>query len=206
MDTPPNPPSTEYLTKVRETLINTCTLQELQALATDLGVDYESLEGDGKAGKALSLVLYLSRRKRIPDLVAHFNKKFASQESQPQDKDGSTSNTTPTASAVKPDPATPKSPKQLNFRERSTLVEALLAVPTIADRNRRMTVIHELPAAISQNIVNDSVDNTHVLNMVKACLQYEDGIQELLAIVRFFEKASIPMQQLDATYRTIFGE
>jgi ATP-dependent Clp protease ATP-binding subunit ClpC len=43
--------------------------EELQDICFDLGVDYGSLPGQGKAGKARELIIYFIRRNRIADLL-----------------------------------------------------------------------------------------------------------------------------------------
>ncbi len=43
---------------------------ELRTLCFHLGMDYDDLSGEGKAGKARELVAFLKRRQRIPELVA----------------------------------------------------------------------------------------------------------------------------------------
>jgi AAA+ ATPase superfamily predicted ATPase len=58
-----------YLVRLRQILNVSFGEGELNTLCFDLGVDYESLPGKGKAGKARELVTYLERRGRIPDLV-----------------------------------------------------------------------------------------------------------------------------------------
>ncbi len=55
-------------TKLRQTLITYFDESELHTLCTDLGVDYESLPGEGKANKARELIKYLKNRDRIPEL------------------------------------------------------------------------------------------------------------------------------------------
>ena len=57
-------------TQLRENLERTFSLEELATLCFDLGLDFESLPGSDKAGKARELVTYLERRGRIPDLIA----------------------------------------------------------------------------------------------------------------------------------------
>jgi len=44
--------------------------EELRAICFDLGEDYDSLPGEGKAGKARELIAYLERRGRISELAA----------------------------------------------------------------------------------------------------------------------------------------
>ncbi|MCB9009687.1 MAG: tetratricopeptide repeat protein [Ardenticatenaceae bacterium] len=43
---------------------------ELQTLSFDLGIDYESLSGNGKVDKARELVAFMNRNGRLPDLIA----------------------------------------------------------------------------------------------------------------------------------------
>ena len=42
---------------------------ELRTLCFALGIDYDSLRGDGKSGKARELIAYLERRNQIPQIV-----------------------------------------------------------------------------------------------------------------------------------------
>ena len=58
-----------YLTQLREILAQRFSLEDLRTLCFDLGVDAETLPGEGKEAKARELVAYLDNRKRIPDLV-----------------------------------------------------------------------------------------------------------------------------------------
>ena len=83
----------------------------------------------------------------------------------------------------------------LSFADRAELVEHLLLIPSIADRATLETVIEQLPSEIKMNIRQASVHRTHVLNIVKTCLQYPAGMQNLSDILQFFERDSIPMQR-----------
>jgi len=58
------------LARLRSNLVASFDDSELRALCFDMGVDYESLGGKGKAGNAMELVAYCERRQIIPDLVA----------------------------------------------------------------------------------------------------------------------------------------
>jgi hypothetical protein len=49
---------------------NSFNEEELKTLAFELGVDYDSLSGEGKSGKARELVGYVERRAQLPALVA----------------------------------------------------------------------------------------------------------------------------------------
>ena len=58
------------LAAIRRLLIDRFNDVELRAFCQDLGVDYETLGGDGKAGKALGLLEYCERRNRTQYLIA----------------------------------------------------------------------------------------------------------------------------------------
>jgi hypothetical protein len=55
--------------RLRQVLVERFNLEELQTLCYDLGVDFEILDANDKAGKARELVAYLERRERLADLV-----------------------------------------------------------------------------------------------------------------------------------------
>jgi hypothetical protein len=59
----------ELLSNLRQVLNERFNESELRDLCFDLGVDYESLSGEGKADRARELIGYLQRRKRIPELI-----------------------------------------------------------------------------------------------------------------------------------------
>ncbi|UCC52031.1 MAG: hypothetical protein JSV68_23490 [Anaerolineaceae bacterium] len=50
-------------------LLKHFSLDELRTLCFRLGVDFDSVEGNGKAGKARELVLFMKRQDRLLDLV-----------------------------------------------------------------------------------------------------------------------------------------
>jgi ATP/maltotriose-dependent transcriptional regulator MalT len=61
--------STRSLANLRQTLTARFSADELRTLCFDLGIDSENLPGEGKAGKARELLLYLERYDRIPELI-----------------------------------------------------------------------------------------------------------------------------------------
>jgi len=61
--------SQTYLTQLLQVLDERFSEGELQTLCFYLDIDYDSLSGEGKSGKARELVKYLRRRNRIDDLV-----------------------------------------------------------------------------------------------------------------------------------------
>jgi hypothetical protein len=73
-----------------ELLLRHFSLDELRTLCFRLGVDFDSVEGNGKAGKARELVLLMKRQDRLLDLIEEIqlmrpNVQFA----VPHDKSGS---------------------------------------------------------------------------------------------------------------------
>lgn len=55
--------------RLRQILVERFTEDELRTLAYDLDLDYDSLDGGSKAGRARELVAYMERRQRLGDLV-----------------------------------------------------------------------------------------------------------------------------------------
>ena len=62
------PPDPIDLVQLRELLLKHFDKEELKTLTSDLGVDYDSLRGEGKAGKARELVAYLDRHNGLDKL------------------------------------------------------------------------------------------------------------------------------------------
>jgi CHAT domain-containing protein len=60
----------ELLIELREILASRFSDGELRDLCFDLGVDYESLAGEGKSAKAREFIAYLQRRGRLAELVS----------------------------------------------------------------------------------------------------------------------------------------
>lgn len=61
----------ELLLALRQGLIATLSLNELQTLCFELGVDYECIAGEGKAGKARELVLFFERTGNLGQLLTY---------------------------------------------------------------------------------------------------------------------------------------
>lgn len=57
--------------RLRQVLTDYFNEDELRDLCFDLGIDYESLPGNSKAGKARELVAFAERRGRFEELVGH---------------------------------------------------------------------------------------------------------------------------------------
>jgi hypothetical protein len=87
--------------------------------------------------------------------------------------------------------------RQFSFAAKTQLAEALLACPTMANRQKRETVINDLPDAIKSNIQRSDTDRFDVVNLITTVLNYANGLDELLAIIRYYEGDSVGMQSVD---------
>jgi len=68
-DSGPDDRTPTYIAKLRQNLESYFNDEDLRNLCADLGVEYEDLPAEGKAGKARELINYMKRRKCLPDLV-----------------------------------------------------------------------------------------------------------------------------------------
>ncbi len=75
----------------------------------------------------------------------------------------------------------------MDKKQKRSLTNALLACPNISERERRNAIINDLPADIKHNITRNSNDKIEVNNLVKTCLNYEGGLQELIETLKYYE-------------------
>jgi len=61
--------------KLRAVMADSFSLAELQQLCFDMGVDWESIEGEGKENRAQSLLQHFTRRNDLPLLLAEVRKR-----------------------------------------------------------------------------------------------------------------------------------
>ena len=83
------------------------------------------------------------------------------------------------------------------FKDKFALVEKLLACSSLRSKETRETIIRQLSDQVSDKIERRSTARGDIMSIVDTCLEYHGSLAEFLAIVRFFEGNSIPMQQLD---------
>lgn len=102
-----------------------------------------------------------------------------------------------TAQPPPPPPAADLRERFSGFKEKMELVDALLACPTMSNRQTRDTLVDSLPSQIKGNVQRSSADRVDVTNLVTTVLNYRDGLSELVERVRAFEGDSLPMQNLD---------
>lgn len=86
----------------------------------------------------------------------------------------------------------------MNAAQRGRLIDALLQCPSMANRSGRDTIVGALRDQVKTNVQRGSGDRDDVTNLVSTCLNYFNGIEELIAVVRHWEGSeSLPMQDLD---------
>lgn len=61
----------QFLSVLRHAILDSFSLTEIQSLCFDLGIDYESLGGEGREAKARELIAYLNRRDRLSELIRY---------------------------------------------------------------------------------------------------------------------------------------
>lgn len=69
-DQPGTAQSDQETAGLRQLLTDRLDWEELRTLCSDLGVDFDSLRGEGKAARIRELVLYLERRQEVQRLIA----------------------------------------------------------------------------------------------------------------------------------------
>ncbi|MCP4107251.1 MAG: hypothetical protein GY749_17200 [Desulfobacteraceae bacterium] len=84
-----------------------------------------------------------------------------------------------------------------NFELKTKLVDALLSCASMSLQDSRNTVVNELRPDIKSSIMRSSADRIDVVNIVNRCLNFPDGISELVSILRTFERGSIGMKNVN---------
>jgi hypothetical protein len=80
-----------------------------------------------------------------------------------------------------------------------TFVEALLAVPTVGQEAGRRLLLQHLRPEVANAVPYSPQSRHHVFALVRTCMNYQDGLDELLAVVHELEGDSLPVQHLDRT-------
>jgi hypothetical protein len=95
--------------------------------------------------------------------------------------------------------------RDLNFQEFSKLVEKLLDCPSLSSAPGRANVVSMLPANLKNAINYAALANARqeVSNIVKTCLNFPDGMERLLEIVRFQDDGTIPLANLEQYLKEI---
>jgi hypothetical protein len=81
-----------------------------------------------------------------------------------------------------------------------SLVDAVEAVPCLLSEDTRVTLVSLLPPGIGGAVRYSAQRRIHAINIVRACLEHEGGLAELIASIRYIEgEKSIPLRRLIAT-------
>jgi hypothetical protein len=86
--------------------------------------------------------------------------------------------------------------RALSPREKEQLVDTLLACRTMRDRNSRNQVVQELSFADSIDRDSNTTNKDDVMNIVNRCLDFSEGLQQLVERIEYREENSLPMEQL----------
>lgn len=89
---------------------------------------------------------------------------------------------------------------QLSTKQKLNLVEALLACQNMADRQSREAIVRDLSNDIKNNIKHVDAARPDVVNIVSTALNYADGLDELITLVRLYEGNSSGRQAVDEVY------
>lgn len=91
-----------------------------------------------------------------------------------------------------------------SFTEVATLVEALLQCASVRNRNSRDDIVDHLSEALKGTISRREKDKFDVTNIVKRCMEYEDGLATFVEIVKFFEGDSNSMKNVEKIFSRLF--
>ncbi|MCS7475780.1 hypothetical protein ACFFQW_24740 [Umezawaea endophytica] len=78
------------------------------------------------------------------------------------------------------------------------LVDALMEVDSIREDSARSVVLSLLPVRIAGAVPHHPRARLHVIGLLRTCLDHEDGLLELVAVLRELEGDSLAMRRLTA--------
>jgi hypothetical protein len=93
--------------------------------------------------------------------------------------------------------------RTLSPREKEQFVDKLLACPTMKERSSRNRVVQELRFADSMSRNPDATNKDDVMDIVNRCLNFSDGLQQLVERIQYREDNSLPMQELNAFVQSL---
>ena len=96
----------------------------------------------------------------------------------------------------RPTTSIPPQFRPLSLREKEQLVDKLLACRTMRDRNSRNQAVQELSFADIIDRDSNTTNKDDVMNIVNRCLDFSDGLLQLIERIEYREENSQPMQQL----------
>lgn len=79
------------------------------------------------------------------------------------------------------------------------LFDRLLEVPTITQEAGRRLVMDQLRPEMANAVPYFAQSRLHILSLLRTCMNYPGGVEELLTAVRLVEGNSTPIRLLDET-------
>jgi hypothetical protein len=86
------------------------------------------------------------------------------------------------------------------------LVDALLAVPCVRDDEGRRLLLSRLRPEIAHAVPHQSRTRLQVIELVRTCLDYEGGLDDLRRALHEIEGESIPVRRSAEAMRTLLDE
>lgn len=86
---------------------------------------------------------------------------------------------------------------ELTVKEKGLLVDVLLKCASLQTSQRRDDVVALLPTAIGAGIDRRGDARADVANILTGCLHHENGLTSLLDALEFYERDSLPFQEIN---------
>ncbi|MDX8031682.1 FxSxx-COOH system tetratricopeptide repeat protein [Lentzea sp. BCCO 10_0856] len=86
------------------------------------------------------------------------------------------------------------------------VVDALLTVPSVRDETSRRLVLSRMRPEIAQAVPHHRRARLHVVELVRTCLNYDDGLRDLLRVLRELEGESIPVRRSEEAMHALTEE
>jgi hypothetical protein len=83
---------------------------------------------------------------------------------------------------------------------RHQMVTALLDCDCVKHKEARDNVVNDLLPQVQHNITRDNSSNVDVMSILKTCLDYAEGLADLLQAIKFYEQDSFAYQRVKQIY------
>lgn len=97
------------------------------------------------------------------------------------------------------------SSKTDNAAFRMQLVDLFLKCRAMADRNSRDAVVDELRSDIRHTVKRSDVNRVDVVQIITRCMDFHDGLEELLEKIKFFEGSADCIKPIEKQVRRFQG-
>jgi hypothetical protein len=173
-------------------------LDHLKSQLTTYQRNLRHLEGqaDGHGGEKLAPIFVINQLEDTRSNIERIKREIAVLEGAP------VTFSPPATASPSAESAPATRPRKLSPTQRIQLARLLLECQSIKSSGSRETIINMLDG-IANNVVRDHAPFTEVLNLVNACLAHQNGLDDLLEILRAFEGESIPMRNVDVFLKSV---